>query len=183
MNILSTQKRIPWNKGKRGVQIAWNKGLTKQMDSRLNYERPTVFKIGIPNPKAPFKKGMVPWNKYTKGLSIGFPKGKHNTKISGENHYMWKGGITPLNRKIRHSLEYRIACADSKKRDNYICQMPGCGVRGGDLHSHHVKSFVGHPDLRFEINNLITLCVSCHRRVNRNEEKYEELFINIIKIK
>jgi hypothetical protein len=24
------EKRIPWNKGKKGVQVAWNKGLKKE---------------------------------------------------------------------------------------------------------------------------------------------------------
>ena len=26
---------IPWNKGKKGVQLVWNKGLTKEIDSRI----------------------------------------------------------------------------------------------------------------------------------------------------
>jgi hypothetical protein len=26
---------IPWNKGRRGLQIAWNKGLTKETDDRV----------------------------------------------------------------------------------------------------------------------------------------------------
>ena len=34
---------IPWNKGIKGL-VPWNKGLTKEIDSRLNYERPTMFK-------------------------------------------------------------------------------------------------------------------------------------------
>jgi len=29
----------PWNKGKKGVQVAWNKGLTKMMDPRIKCNR------------------------------------------------------------------------------------------------------------------------------------------------
>lgn len=32
---LASKGRIPWNKGKKGVQVAWNKGLTKETDERL----------------------------------------------------------------------------------------------------------------------------------------------------
>ena len=42
-------KRIPWNKGKKGLQVAWNKGLTKETDSR-------VRKYASKLPKA--RKGM-----------------------------------------------------------------------------------------------------------------------------
>lgn len=129
------------------------------------------------------KPGGIPWNKYMTGLSTGFPKGQHNTKIAGENHYAWKGGVSSENKKVRDSLEMRMACADSKERDNYTCQMPECGIRGGKLHSHHVKPFRSHLELRFEISNLITLCEECHRKVNYNESRYEELFTNIIKLK
>lgn len=45
--------------------IAWSKGLTKETDERLDFERPTKF-----------KKGHKPWNKDLKGVSI--PGNKKN---------------------------------------------------------------------------------------------------------
>jgi 5-methylcytosine-specific restriction endonuclease McrA len=173
-----TKKRIPWNKNKTGLQVAWNKDTKGVMKPNK-----TSFQKGQVAPMKGRKRKDIPWNKGLKGLSIGFPKGKHNTKISGENHYCWKGGITPENKIIRRGVEIRLVIADSKERDNYTCQMPECGIRGGKLESHHIKTFIKFPELRRDINNLITLCNKCHNKTKRKEKKYEELFINIIKLK
>jgi len=55
------------------------------------------------------------------------------------------------------------------KRDNYTCQHCGSGKVGGrKLHTHHIKPFATHPDLRFEMSNLITLCDKCHAWVHSN---------------
>ncbi len=176
----SLKGKIPWNKNKTGI-----------------YSEETKIKMGMANiGKSPVNKGEkfpgiggrpeggIPWNKGKTGLSIGFPKGKHNTKISGANHYCWKGGISTTERIVRNSLEMRAVIGDSKERDNYTCQMPGCGIRGGTLNSHHIKSFREYPNLRFDISNLITLCVDCHNLTKGGKEKmYEELFINIIRLK
>lgn len=83
----------------------------------------------------------------------------------GSNSYLWKGGITPISKKIRNSLEYRLWRNKVYKRDNYTCQE--CGARNGNgykvnLNAHHVKSFSNHIKLRFSITNGITLCEPCH---------------------
>lgn len=65
-----TKKRIPWNKGLKGAQVAWNKGL------HINL-----------NPEGSFKKGQEPWNKNTKGVmkpnKTSFVKGQtaHNKGV------------------------------------------------------------------------------------------------------
>jgi len=49
--------------------IPWNKGLTKDIDSRLNYERPTAFKRGHKSKyEGLAREGFIPWNK---GMKIG----------------------------------------------------------------------------------------------------------------
>ncbi len=55
MKILS--KRWPWNKGKKGLQVAWNKGKKcPQLSGKNN---------GMFGKKSPgqFKKSGTPWNK------------------------------------------------------------------------------------------------------------------------
>lgn len=79
----------------------------------------------------------------------------------GADNPAWKGGVTPENTKIRHSVEYRLWREAVFARDNFTCLE--CGVRGGELNADHVKPFALYPELRFAIDNGRTLCVPCHR--------------------
>lgn len=88
---------------------------------------------------------------------------------TGEKHYMWKGGITTENMKIRHSNLYAIWRKHVFNRDDFTCQ--ACGVRGGTLNADHVLPFAKYPDLRFEVLNGRTLCVPCHKKVTFNRIK------------
>lgn len=76
----------------------------------------------------------------------------------------WKGGVTPINEKIRHSLEYRIWRTAVFQRDNYTCKE--CLQVGGKLNADHIKPFAYYPELRFDINNGRTLCIPCHRKTD-----------------
>jgi hypothetical protein len=93
-------------------------------------------------------------------------RGKKFPQISGDKHYAWKGGISTINEKIRHSLEYRLWRETVFKRDNYTCVWCGTKSRIGlsvVLHADHIKPFSKYPELRFAIDNGRTLCVQCHR--------------------
>lgn len=125
---------------------AWNKGI----------------KTGLV-PKTAFKKGTTPWIKGKKGF-IPWNKGKKCPEYSGENNNNWKGGITPINEKIRKSPEYKLWREAVFKRDDYTCMW--CFERGGILHADHIKRFSEYPELRFAIDNGRTLCKSCHRKTD-----------------
>src|SRR3990167_5056571 len=124
----------------------WNQGLTKENDPRLDYKRP-----------AKWKKGEIPKGSILFGTIPAWNKGKPYLKIRGENHWQWKGGITPKNTAIRMSLEYKLWARTIKERDNFTCQV--CRKRGnGIVHADHIKPFSLFPELRFDIDNGRTLC-------------------------
>lgn len=140
------------------------------------------------------KKGNTPWNKGKKGEYHLWPNGRVISKeqrikiamarkgkkwtimqrikanpLRGRDHYNWKGGITPINEKIRKSFEYRSWRESVFKRDNYTCQK--CGIRSGSgkkvtLNADHIRPFSLCPELRLEVSNGRTLCKNCHRQTD-----------------
>lgn len=105
---------------------------------------------------------------------INYWLGKKRPEIGGENHYNWKGGITPINAQIRNSTEYKNFRNSVFIRDNYTCVI--CGQIGGRLNVDHIKPFSKFPELRLDINNGRTLCYECHKKTDtfcRKAEKYK----------
>lgn len=112
---------------------------------------------------------LTPEHRFKIGLSH---KGKMPANMArgdlwGENHNCWKGGITPETIKIRNSAETAVWRKAVFERDQYTCQK--CHERGGYLHAHHVQSFSKYPKERFNIENGLTLCKSCHYNEHRND--------------
>lgn len=84
---------------------------------------------------------------------------KRIPKISKENHYNWKGGIS----KNSHSLtdpRYKRWRNRVFERDKWTCQK--CNQVGGKLEPHHIKSWAAYPGLRYYLRNGLTLCSLCH---------------------
>ncbi|MDS7057032.1 HNH endonuclease [Klebsiella pneumoniae] len=86
-------------------------------------------------------------------------------KRSQENHYRWSGGKDAYDDKYRNSNEYSEWRLAVFKRDNYICQC--CKLTGLKLNAHHIFNFATHKDIRYDIENGITMCEECHRRFHK----------------
>lgn len=178
------KNQIPWNKG---IKTGPNPEHSKRMKGR-RVSPETEIKLGQRlSVKTEFKKGNISWSKCKKLLHLRgknaahWKGGKPKCLDCGEelNHYeakkcvlhrvpkgkynpSWKGGITPINQKIRNSREYILWRTAVFMRDDYTCQK--CGDRGGKLEADHIKPFALYPELRLAIDNGRTLCKSCHRQ-------------------
>lgn len=96
---------------------------------------------------------------------------KMSISKKGEKSYLWKGGITPQNEKIRKSIEMRLWRESVFARDKFTCQI--CEKKGGELNADHIKPFALFPELRFVIGNGRTLCVECHLLVTKQQHKHK----------
>jgi len=158
-----TRKKISEaNKGKKPSQ----KAIEKSIKSRIgkHHSRETKKKMSEAHLKNPVRHWLG------KKMSVEIRK-KLSESHKGEKSSFWRGGITPKNTKIRNSIEMSLWREAVFLRDSYTCQK--CGVRGGKLHSHHIKSFAQYPELRFAINNGQTLCRECHKKTNNYLKNYE----------
>lgn len=107
---------------------------------------------------APIAKASSKIHKRIKGHALRFISG-HNSRTK-ESSPNWRGGITPEHRAIRNSKEYADWRQKVFERDDWTCQT--CNIRGGIIHAHHIKSFSDYPELRFVLENGVTLCEEHH---------------------
>tara|TARA_Y100001937_G_C6973062_1_gene264205 strand:- start:192 stop:461 length:270 start_codon:yes stop_codon:yes gene_type:complete len=66
------------------------------------------------------------------------------------------------------------------KRDDFKCQMPGCKSKKR-LNAHHIQKWASASALRFDVDNGITLCYWCHKKVTGHESVYQSLFQSIVR--
>lgn len=66
------------------------------------------------------------------------------------------------------------------KRDDFKCQMPGCKSKKR-LNAHHIQKWASASALRFDVDNGITLCYWCHKKVTGHESIYQSLFQSIVR--
>jgi 5-methylcytosine-specific restriction endonuclease McrA len=130
-------------------QKAWNSG--------LKMSKETIDKI------SKSLKGRKAWNKGKKRWwksPSEFKKGDN----SKDKHYNWKGGISRGYKTGYYSSDYIKWRLSVFERDHFTCQV--CNQVGGYLTAHHIKSFAHYPELRFVIDNGVTLCEECHKQTD-----------------
>lgn len=154
-----------WTGKKRIPHSAWNKGLKIS----LNTGR-TLFVKGIrTSPTTEFKKGIIPWN-----------KGKKLPHLSGVNSPNWIKDRSKLaNQELRGCSDHKIWSKSVKNRDGWKCKISN-GDCSGRLESHHILGWKSHPDLRYQINNGITLCHFHHPRKHSDEMKLSPYFQKLV---
>lgn len=97
----------------------------------------------------------------------------------GEKHWNWKGGIKDYGE--RYTRKYKAWRKSVLVRDDYRCQH--CWEKGDKytLNAHHIKPFKDYPDYRYDLDNGVTLCLTCHTRVHLLNFLYKNVpSINIL---
>lgn len=88
-------------------------------------------------------------------------KNKMHLAHLGEKSHCWRGGITPINQRIRGSAQYKNWKKMVLDRDKNACIECGSTEK---LEIDHIKPFAKFPKLRLEISNGRTLCKTCHKK-------------------
>lgn len=89
-------------------------------------------------------------------------------------------GKQPSNgRELRHLAKWKKCRKSVLLRDGFTCQV--CFEAGLDV--HHIKKVNEHPELAYELTNLITVCKKCHdKKISKHEEQWETYFLSLIKL-
>lgn len=84
---------------------------------------------------------------------------------TGKLNPNWNGGHSPERQCSYAKAAWKELAKSILKRDCYLCRE--CGAKHTPetkLIVHHIKEWSKYPELRFEPENLITLCVNCHKK-------------------
>ena len=185
---------------------AWNKGIPRDdewkkkfSDAKIKNWKDSEYRIMMydagnnflnpPDRKAICSKGGIKAQELhpeiriqgTKNILVfGKPFRFNQENDSGENHWNWKGGISGEKFKDRYEItigEWKILSKKVRERDKYICQY--CGkYRAIEVH-HIIPARLG---VNNSFDNLITLCRSCHKKIEHLTNKYLDENKNPIEI-
>ena len=178
---------IPWNKGKIGVQKSARKGEklqplseeTKRKISLANLghtrsgwklSEETRLKISKGN-KGKKRKGHVAWNK---GLKLPGQSGEDNPKWIIDRSKLVKSEKKHLDSRYKGWMK------SVKDRDKWTCRIADDKCNGG-MEAHHILRWSTFPELRYEVNNGITLCHFHHPRKINDEMNLIPTFRELVK--
>lgn len=192
---LSKKGQIPWNKGKRGVKtsnkgkLAWNRGLkgvcykTKEMRERMR-------EIALAKKYGQWMNGKNLSEETKKKIGLGNSnptmesRRRYSEAKKGSNNPRWISDRTKLQRyqdesKDRRSSTYNNWRKEVWLRDNFKCKIanPDCS---GRIEVHHILNWKDYPELRYQINNGITLCHAHHPRKRVDEAKLSPYFQKLV---
>jgi len=131
-------------------------------------------------------KSGIYWAKKRCFKTIFCSKKCQHEYMTGETHPNYikdRELLKDQNKSIRGSKEMTDWRVKVYERDKYTCQI--CSkISKKDkvviLNAHHIERFTDNEDLRFDINNGITLCEDCHKLTYGKESDFEEKFHNIM---
>jgi len=99
---------------------------------------------------------------------------------TGEEHPNWKGGLCKKNNE-RNDSAYQQWVRKIKNRDNWKCKINNKDC-SGYCEVHHILSWSKYPELRYNINNGITLCQAHHPKKRAEEKRLAPVFQELVSV-
>lgn len=135
---------------------------SKQIQAKIRQTNLKKYGVEVPtqNPEIRAKGTETCLKKYGVENYGAIYSSQHKKELSPT----WKGGVE-YHRVERSSYEYRSWRKGVFDRDLYACQCCGDKNRIGHtvkLVAHHIKNWKDNEDVRYEVDNGITLCEKCH---------------------
>lgn len=99
----------------------------------------------------------------------------------GNKHPRWVLDRTKVKRQHeRNNPQYKQWRREVWLRDNFKCKIanPDCK---GRIEAHHILGWTLHPELRYEVNNGITLCHHHHPRKSKDELELSPYFQSLVR--
>lgn len=107
---------------------------------------------------------------------------KSTLGMTGPKSNSWKNDrsqIVGRHERKFHSNEYKSWRKSVCNRDDWKCQMSDFNCKGR-LEVHHILGWKQNPDVRYEVNNGITLCHFHHPRKRKDEMRLVPLFQEMV---
>jgi hypothetical protein len=172
---------IPWNKGLVGVQSSTRKG--KSCRKHTNEEKRKIS-LAIRKEKHPNWKGGKPKCLICGKILSGY-NNKRCTKhkgLRGRDNYRWISDRTKVKLDTeRGGPLHKQWSKVVKDRDGWKCRIANEDCEGKVI-AHHILSWTLFPELRYEINNGITLCHAHHPRKRKEEKLLVPVFNRLLEV-
>ena len=102
-------------------------------------------------------------------------------RMSGENNPRWikDRGLVKVSDDRQTDPLHKIWRNEVYKRDRYKCRINNQDCKGR-LEAHHILDWENYPELRYDKNNGITLCLAHHPRGRAKEQLFVPTFQELI---
>jgi len=100
-------------------------------------------------------------------MSASHPKGESSPNWIKDRSKLKRYGDAS---KDRRSYAYNNWRREVYKRDQFTCRIKNDSC-SGRIEAHHILSYSEYPELRYKLNNGITLCRAHHPRVRAEEKR------------
>lgn len=168
-------------------QKAWNKGTKGLIKPNSGSFKKGMAKAPTAGMKKGQKRGPQPeWHKLKNRLGHLGKIMREETKRKigdahrGEKSFMWIKDRSLLKKHDRRSdSAYKEWRKNVYQRDGWKCRIsnPDCE---GRIEAHHILGWTKYPELRYQINNGITLCHAHHPRKKVDEAKLSPFFQKLV---